>query len=489
MQCSLPLTLVPIRVDLDIQPFRPEAPLPVPNNQAARYGIDENLPAYKRPEMSPAYRLKDHFLWNLHEALCTPDMFAKILVEDLDLPPDRKTDYVLRISSQIREQLEQYAGIALHPLFQPSSGAGALNASGAPAAPAVNGSSTPMASTGATPQIPPSTTQTPAASTPVPSNGNGVVDLEPPPTESAVTATASQPEDLPTIPDHYNPDDSYRCIISLSINLMNRLYTDRFEWSLLHPPGFAEQFARITCADLGLTPEWSSAIAHSIYEAVLRLKKEVCENGGVLGTGEIDNDCLYGAEAGWRYDVDQTGNAGERWEPKVEVLSKEEIEKREGDRERQLRRVRRETARFSTSNTLTPGEGFAGTPDHDAMGRGERRKTKRRFRSLSPLGRDSPDVGAGSGAYGGGGALGDDERKVWRCAHCAVWGTAVWAVRDGPRGAKVSLSFLPGGPRALANVGPAQSLCHNCGYLYERDKRLPPWTQGLFASETMRRPG
>lgn len=52
------------------------------------------------------------------------------------------------------------------------------------------------------------------------------------------------------------------------------------------------------------------------------------------------------------------------------------------------------------------------------------------------------------------------ERHTWRCAHCYIWGTAVWAVRDGPRG-----------PRTL---------CHNCGYLYERDKKLPPWSENLF---------
>ena len=95
------------------------------------------------------------------------------------------------------------------------------------------------------------------------------------------------------------------------------------------------------------------------------------------------------------------------------------------------------------------------------MGRGARSKKKRRFRSLSPNGRDTPDGQAG---YGGGAALTDEyvvlsiasdmfefyetllthtpiysERRAWRCSHCLVWGPAVWAVRDGPNGAKVSL--------------------------------------------------
>jgi len=57
-----------------------------------------------------------HFLWNLHEALATPEEFAIGFVRDLDLPnPQAMT---MTISNQIRQQLEEYAGVALHPLFQ-----------------------------------------------------------------------------------------------------------------------------------------------------------------------------------------------------------------------------------------------------------------------------------------------------------------------------------------------------------------------------------
>ena len=196
-----------------------------------------------------------------------------------------------------------------------------------------------------------------------------------------------------------NPDDAYRCIVSLNVNIMNKLYTDKFEWSLLHPPGHAETFAKQTCADLGLAPEWVTANAHAIYEAVLRLKKEACENGGLVGYGELDNDCAEGADAGWRYEPERLG---EDWEPKIEILSKEEIDRREGDRERQVRRQRRETARFSsTANMISglPQADYFTNPDmsDQPMGRGERSKKKRRFRSVSPTARDTPDAGYGGG--------------------------------------------------------------------------------------------
>ena len=221
---------------------------------------------------------------------------------------------------------------------------------------------------------------------------------------------------FPQSSDVNNPDDAYRCIINLNINLLNKLYTDRFEWSLLHPPGTAEAFAKQTCADMGLSGEWVPALSHAIYEAVLKLKKEACESGGLgaLFGADFNNMALEGHEAGWR--LDQEGLADE-WEPKVEVLSKEEIEKREEDRQRQIRRLRRETARFSTTTNVfgaqTPMGGGTSYFDREAenaetpMGRGERSKKKRRFRSLSPLARGQTPGGLGEpvGYGGGGGAL------------------------------------------------------------------------------------
>lgn len=461
LQAVLPLTLIPIRIDLDIQPFRPEPALPPPPN---RPDVIENDPAYKHPDVTPTFRLKDTFLWNLHEGLMTPDHFAKTMVDELDLPVDRKPKLIMEISNQIRQQLEEYAGVALHPIFHSNTTPAAAQA---PATqPATNGASRDQSSTPA-----PAGTMTPA--TPA-ANGapeaNGVPETND--TSTQVTATATLTDDV------HNPDDAYRCIINLNINLMNRLYTDKFEWSLLHPAGFPEMFARQTCADLGLSAEWVPAVAHAIYEAVLRLKKEVCENGGLVGYGDIDNDAAEGVEAGWRYEPERLAAD---WEPTVEILSKEEIERREGDRERQIRRLRRETARFSSTANMPQNDFYANIESQDQpMGRGERSKKKRRWRSLSPLGRETPDTSG----YGGGGGLQDwfvknsarvigfkmfganahaRERNKWKCSHCKVWGSAVWAVRDGPAG-----------PR---------SLCSNCGMLYERKQVLPPWSEGLFEKE------
>ena len=451
-QTALPLTLIPIRIDLDIQSYTPNAPLPIPVGVHFNT-IDPTLPVYRTQEQTVPYRLKDFFMWNLHETLTTPDQFAQTMVQDLDLPNRAQT--ISAISTQIRTQLEEYAGVALHPLFhtqQVPTASGtvitvqASDSRDVSATPAVSGHATPMGN---------GLSQSNGFSTPskAPTNGFSTPSKLAPQSvqQPEVKAVAN-----PILPDsdEFNPDDMYRCIITLNVNLSNNLYTDKFEWSLLHPPGTAEMFAKQTCADLGLAAEWVPAITHGIYEAVLRLKKEACESGGLVGGygGEIPNDAAHGADAGWRYDHE---HLADEWEPKVEQLSKEEIEKREGDRERQIRRVRRETARFSSNTGMIGGMPQASEnrgyldpePAEERMGRGERSKKKKRFRSLSPLRngspgmRGTPDVG-GSTGYGGGVSLNDYERNQWRCSHCKTWGTAVWAVRDGPRGSRVSFQSL-----------------------------------------------
>ncbi|KAI0159796.1 hypothetical protein GGR57DRAFT_458695 [Xylariaceae sp. FL1272] len=450
-QAVMPVTLIPIRIDVDIPAFMPAPAYPLPRGAyQPPPNVDPTL--YRAGEMTVPYKLRDIFLWNLHETLITTDQFALGLVQDLDLP--NQNAIAGEISKQIRTQLEEYAGVALHPLFH----------SGGDKTPANESLQVPQS----TAQDTPATPATPLPQTPMRTGLDTPSNVGPSRLQEQVTASASP---IPADSDDYNPDDTYRCIVTLNVNLSSEVYTDKFEWSLLHPPGTAEAFAKVTCSDLGLAGEWVPALTHAIYEAVLRLKKEACESGGlVAGWGamgaELPNDAAHGADAGWRYDPEQLADA---WEPKIEMLSKEEMEKREGDRERQVRRLRRETARFSSNAGMIGGMplAFGAELEEERMGRGERSKKKRRFRSLSPLGRSgtpggrgTPDAGYGGG---GGGFLTEQERLSWRCMHCRIWGTSVWAVRDGPHG-----------PR---------SLCANCGLLYERNKQLPRWTKNLHFSD------
>ncbi|EFX01798.1 galactokinase [Grosmannia clavigera kw1407] len=337
VQACLPSTLIPIRIDVDIPAFIPVAPLgppigPQPGTSTINSQFDMSNPLNRQPEMTSPYRLRDTFLWNLHETLITTDQFALGLTQDLDLPI--RSSVAAEISKQIRTQLEEYAGVALHPLFHTQTGSALVTRSPDLATLATNVASDSLRN---------GTAAQPSAAT-----------LSPNTVKAAATAIHPGSDD-------YNPDDTYRCIVNLNINLSSRLYTDKFEWSLLHPPGTAEAFAKQTCADLGLSGEWVPAMTHAIYEAVLRLKKEACEAGGLVagfgpgGLTDFPNDAVISAAgegAGWRYDPEHLGG---QWEPKLEMLTKEEIERREGDRERQLRRLRRETARFSSNTGMAGG--------------------------------------------------------------------------------------------------------------------------------------
>lgn len=443
-QAAMPITLIPIRIDVDIPAYMPAAPFTLPRSMAHPVNsVDPSL--YRQGEMTVPYKLRDIFLWNLHETVITTDQFAATLVQDLDLP--NQTILINEISKQIRTQLEEYAGVALHPLFH-SEDKTPPNGFAAALAPTAQSS---FRDTPATPATPlhlsargPETPIRNGIDTPTKVKGSQQLP--------DVTATATP---IPAGSDDLNADDTYRCVVYLNINLASQLYTDKFEWSLLHPPGTAEAFAKVTCADLGLSGEWVPVLTHAIYEAVLRLKKEACEAGGlVTGWGLMGpelppNDAAHGAEAGWRHDPEHLADA---WEPKIEILSQEEMEKREIDRERQVRRLRRETARFSSNTGMiggTPlGGAYGAEVEEERMGRGERTKKKRRFRSLSPLGRSGTPGGRGTpdAGYGGGGSgsLTEQERISWRCTHCRIWGGSVWAVRDGPYGPRVShLSIYP----------------------------------------------
>ncbi|CCX05442.1 hypothetical protein FPQ18DRAFT_297795 [Pyronema domesticum] len=303
---DLPTVLIPIRIDLDL----------------------------------PNGRLHDTFMWNLHEHLITPDIFAQHMGADLDLPPQ----VVATIAAAIRDQLAEYAPVA---------------------------------------QI--------------------------------------------SIPES---SGEMRTVCALTVNLDDVVYTDRFEWDLANTLLSPEHFAKVICAELGLKSEFVPSIAAGIYEFSLQRKKDLYDSG----LPELDNASARqdGVDAGWRLDLE---GLGIDWEPRVEQLSREEIEKREIDREREVRRLRRETARFGTAVPGAPTE-----LDSD-LGRGGRGRIRKRNRSASPTPID-----------------GEWDRTLWRCGWCSISGNCAWAPGDGPEGPK--------------------TLCWNCSSMW-KERGLEEWAKHL----------
>ncbi|KAI0462886.1 hypothetical protein LJB42_003689 [Komagataella kurtzmanii] len=210
-------------------------------------------------------KIQDCFLWNINETLITPESFATIFCNDMELP----NSCIQQIETQINNQIEEFSPFV--------------------------------------------TLQFPK---------DGV--------------------------------DSKHCVIQVSVNIGKQLYEDQIEWDLNNDSYSPEQFAHDVVSDMGLAPEFKPAISVAIHEQLLKLKKEYVENPqlNIFQQHNLPryNQCyqkqpnIYDVSSdyqGLRYDKD----AGEKWTPRVEFLSQWEIEKREIERERNIRRMKRESMR------------------------------------------------------------------------------------------------------------------------------------------------
>ncbi|KAF9512885.1 hypothetical protein BS47DRAFT_1372665 [Hydnum rufescens UP504] len=226
------------------------------------------------------HRIRDCFVWNLNEEILTPEVFARIFCQDLDLPV---VPYVDQVAGAIKTQLEEHAGVASFDVDAPS-----------------------------------------RATTP------------PPPTQNPSTEA--------------NKVDC-RVILALDVQISTFHLLDHIEWDLAPattsssaPQITPESFAQILCADMGLGGEAPALVAHAIHEEILKHKKDAIEWGVLaegLGRHTVRSRGPRPLRGVWR-DWNDTGEFG----PRLEVMSAEEMERREIERERIARRLRRDTSRF-----------------------------------------------------------------------------------------------------------------------------------------------
>lgn len=200
-------------------------------------------------------KLVDFFMWNLNEALITPQQFAIMLCHDLELP----NSVLLEVTESITKQIEDY---------------------------------------------------------------NFATSLQ------------------------LSSNVDYHVIIDLSVSLNKQLYQDRFEWDLAQNEVTPELFADIVVAELGLALEFKPAVAHSLHEIILRLKKEIVDGSYNHELHKYQQLSGLIFECGIRINTESSvHNGNDQWEPVVEILSPWEIEKREIERERNIRRLKRENMR------------------------------------------------------------------------------------------------------------------------------------------------
>ncbi|KAG0676745.1 Chromatin structure remodeling complex protein sfh1 [Pichia californica] len=146
-------------------------------------------------------------------------------------------------------------------------------------------------------------------------------------------------------------EKEFHVVLDISANIGEDFYTDKIEWNLLDNSFTPEMFAKTVCMDIGLKPEFETAIAVAIYDEIYKFKRELIENPQQVSQN-IDSlpffnminpdDASKSIVQGLRYD---TKKYGEEFSPTVEKLNEWEIEKRETEKERNLRRRKRETLR------------------------------------------------------------------------------------------------------------------------------------------------
>lgn len=297
------------------------------------------------------HRIRDCFVWNLYEPLVKPEIFAKVFCTDLELPV---VPWVETVANQIRAQLEEHEGVASLDLgvegwygcdvgFEFGCRYGYADGNAWDGRDQVGGEK-----------------NYPNWEEPSPENGGEIPEC--------------------------------RVILSIDVQIATHHLMDHIEWDLLSPLT-PEDFSKQLCAELGLAGEAIPLIAHAVHEELIKHKRDAIEWGviggdyreSVVGPGALaggggsedtERRTAVGGGSGGGVLKDKTGlglawgrtpreNRGpktlrsvwrewseaEEFRTRFEELTAEEVEKREIERERASRRLRRETSKFQTTRT------------------------------------------------------------------------------------------------------------------------------------------
>ncbi|KAK4700649.1 SWI/SNF-related matrix-associated actin-dependent regulator of chromatin subfamily B member 1, partial [Phenoliferia sp. Uapishka_3] len=261
-----------------------------------------------------AYKLRDTFTWNLREILVTPEIFASHLCEDLRLPshPFYK-EIVTQIKRHIEEAqvIEEYAAHIGDDLAQIRRENREWFESERKRRKVEKGAR------------------------------EDYSDHVTEPEEAPVTLRDLEMND--------GKDEELRVLIKLTlqigipqldITLDSFQLVDRFEWDISDPYNSPEDFAEVFVADLGLGGEFRTAVAHSIREQVDVYVKSLCLLGHVTGDPIPDDDLrrefLPPLFEPFRSEVGD-------FQPVLSQLSPDEVERNDKEREREVRRKRRQT--------------------------------------------------------------------------------------------------------------------------------------------------
>lgn len=142
------------------------------------------------------------------------------------------------------------------------------------------------------------------------------------------------------------PAEELRMMIKLDITVGAMNLVDQFEWDANESdPAAAEKFAEAFAADLGLSGEFKTAIAHSIREQVSVHVKSLAMTGHTFDGRPIADEELRAAFLGpiSKSNLSRGEIESYHFTPRLLQLTEAEIERLDREREREARRKRRQT--------------------------------------------------------------------------------------------------------------------------------------------------
>ncbi|KAI8873397.1 hypothetical protein GQ42DRAFT_176487 [Ramicandelaber brevisporus] len=370
-------------------------------------------------ELDNSHRLQDAFLWNIKDTTYTPEHFARILAEDLDLL-DPTTISVLNGGGSSR--VSQLTGTVIN-----SNSANNLSQIVVEqVSRAIHAQVTEFKSTTDAINMTDDThllkyhLDNSKNSHNRAENDSKIVILDPNIHNAIPSTDGQKPIDKPLQPGspllqptanksaavHSQQSHGHtvypdvRVIIHIELLLGNTLVRDRFEWDLSSPDSYADDFARVFVAEAALPGEAAPLISHSIRDQIHRFRRQRFERstGDPESSMLPDNSSVYqnaidsGADAEQAKALASMGILGAgksreargavtdglfamvrpieetfAWGPSIEMLSKDDVDKIVQERMRSMRRVRRENtfypqvAATSSAISSTPAPALPGT--------------------------------------------------------------------------------------------------------------------------------
>ncbi|KAJ1564393.1 SWI/SNF chromatin-remodeling complex subunit, partial [Nowakowskiella sp. JEL0078] len=149
-----------------------------------------------------------------------------------------------------------------------------------------------------------------------------------------------------------------RISIKIDILLKNVHFLDQFEWDINCHRNSPELFAEEIVNELSLDPEFKSMISHSIREQIFIYSKSLVLIEHNFENSDVDDEELNSAflQAVVSENVIRDPNTSIYFAPFVQELLDEEVNNVEKDRDRDIRRKRRQTHRSKRSVTLPDRE-------------------------------------------------------------------------------------------------------------------------------------